>query len=64
MFLELYASIGGFRIGDMLFALISFIAFLTFIVIFIVALSRKFGRKEQLQRIEDKLDQVIQEKGR
>ncbi|SER88714.1 hypothetical protein SAMN04487944_11213 [Gracilibacillus ureilyticus] len=65
MILTIFASIGGFRIGDMLFALLSFFGFLTLLAIIIIfALKRSSGKRDQLQRMEEKLDQLLDEKRR
>ncbi|KAB8127153.1 DUF4083 domain-containing protein [Gracilibacillus oryzae] len=63
MFQTLFASISGFRIGDMLFAFFIFLAFILSITELIITFRRK-SKREQLERIENKLDQVLKEKGR
>ncbi len=61
MFYLLYAGIGGLQGGDMFFALISFILFLSIITILILLIFRLGRKKKQLERIESKLDQLLNE---
>jgi flagellar biogenesis protein FliO len=61
VFYLLYADIGGLQGGDMLFALISFILFLSIIMILILLIFRFGRKKKQLERIESKLDQLLNE---
>ncbi len=63
MSLFIFAGIGGFRIGDMLFALVSF-SMLLGIIIGIVLLFTKVipntkAKRTQLNRIEEKMDEIL-----
>ncbi|MFC4386478.1 DUF4083 family protein [Gracilibacillus marinus] len=63
MSLIIFAGIGGFRIGDMLFALVSF-SMLLGIIIGIVLLFTKVipntkAKRTQLNRIEEKMDEIL-----
>jgi flagellar biogenesis protein FliO len=63
MSLFIFAGIGGFHIGDMLFALVSF-SMLLAIIIGIVLLFTKVipntkAKRTQLNRIEEKMDEIL-----
>ncbi|QGH36388.1 DUF4083 domain-containing protein [Gracilibacillus salitolerans] len=58
----IYASIGGLQIGDMFFALVSFVTFVAVIAFIILLIFRTIKSGKKLERIEEKLDRLLEEK--
>ena len=64
--LYIFTEVGGLRLGDILFALFSWIGLFLIVTLIITLIikMRKREEKEKLDRIESKLDQLLEDKNR
>ncbi len=58
----IFAEIGGFQGGDMFFAIFQFLFLLVVIVMVSIMIRRVKARTTQLDRVEQKLDKLLDER--